>query len=116
MPNPPINHVLADNLRHFMERKGMNQTALGKASGVKQNTISLYLDPDRRMKGASGKEPSAKLTEVAMLADALGIEPWQLVRSMTESERAAYEKIEDAYRALFPGNFQPVPNGLQKAA
>jgi len=29
VPNQPINHVLADNLRHFMERKGMNQTALG---------------------------------------------------------------------------------------
>lgn len=83
---------------------------------MKQTTISLYLDPDRRLKSATGKEPSAKLTEIAMLAAALGVEPWELVRSLTPEQRDAYSRIEDAYRVLFPGNFQPLPNGVRRAA
>jgi hypothetical protein len=63
-----INQVLAANLRHFMDLRGLKQPALARLSGVKQTTISLYLDPDRRMMSASGKEPSAKLrwTDVAI--------------------------------------------------
>lgn len=116
MNQTSINAVLADNLRHFMDAKGLKQPGLAKISGVKQTTISLYLDPERRLKGASGKEPSAKLTEVAMLASALGIEVWELVRDLTPEQRLAYSKIEEAYRALFPKKNPPRSNGEDKKA
>lgn len=74
-----INQVLADNLRAAMNRAEVNQTALGKKSGVAQNTISLYLAPEKRKPSAKGKEPSGKVTEVARMAAALGIEAWQLL-------------------------------------
>jgi hypothetical protein len=45
-----------------------------------QTTISLYLSPDRRKPGKDGKAGSAKLTEVEMLARALEVEPWELLR------------------------------------
>lgn len=35
-----------------------------------------------------------------MLANALGIEPWELIRPMDGKQREVYEKIEAAYRAL----------------
>jgi len=107
MQEKPINDVLAANLQHFMEHRGLNQPALAKLSGVKQTTISLYLAPARRLEGKSGKPSSAKLTEVAMLAEALRIEPWELVRNLTAEERDAYSKIEEAFRMLHPKKTHP---------
>ncbi len=100
MEKKPINDVLAANLAHFMQARGLTQKALEGLSGVGQTTISLYLHPDRRAPGKSGKVPSAKLSEVESLANALDIEVWQLLRSLTPSEREAYEQIENAYLSL----------------
>ena len=96
----PINQVIADNLAFFMSERGMNQPQLAAASGIGQTTISLYLDPGRRMPSKSGKEPSAKVTELAQIALALGIDVWELMRAMTPEERAFHAKIEAAYRGL----------------
>lgn len=96
----PINEVIAENLAHFMSERGMNQTALAKASGVAQTTISLYLDPARRLASKSGKAPSAKVGELALLATALGVESWQLMRPMTDKEREFYDQIESAFKSL----------------
>lgn len=79
MADVDINQLLAKNLRARMDDAGVNQTALGKRSGVAQNTISLYLAPEKRKPSAKGKEPSGKLTEVARMAEALNLEPWQLL-------------------------------------
>jgi len=79
MSDLDINEVLARNLRATMKGKGVTQTALGAKSGVKQNTISLYMAPEKRKQGASGKAPSGKLTEVALMAKALDMEAWQLL-------------------------------------
>lgn len=79
MADLDINQVLADNLRAAMDRAEVNQTALGKKSGVAQNTISLYLKPEKRKPGVNGKEPSGKVTEVARMASALGLDAWQLL-------------------------------------
>ncbi len=98
-----ISHVIADNLEHFMRERGMNQTALAVASGVGQTTISLYLDPDRRLPSKSGKAPSPKVTELAQLAIALNIEAWQLMRDLNPEEREFYTRIEDAYPGLAKG-------------
>jgi len=58
MPESSLNQILADNLALHMEKKG----------------------PDRRKPGKDGKAGSAKLTEVEMLARALEVEPWELLR------------------------------------
>lgn len=102
MYTSPLNQALADNLAHLMEKKGLKQMALAKKCGVGQTTISLYLNPDRRKPGKDGKAGSAKLTEVEMLANALEVEPWELLRPMSGTQRDVYERIEAAYKALQP--------------
>lgn len=96
----PLNEALAANLKELMEKRGLTQMALAKLCGIGQTTISLYLNPERRRTGADGKPGSAKLTEVEMLAAALDVQPWELIRPMNEVEREVYKKIEDAYKAL----------------
>lgn len=96
----PINQVLAENLAHFMEEKGLKQAALSKKCGVSQRSISNYLNPEKRAAGKAGKEPSAKLSEVELIADGLEIEVWQLLRAMTDTERALYTSVERAFKEL----------------
>lgn len=96
-----INQVVAENLAHWMEAQGFaSQQALAAKSGVSQRTISNYLNPTLRDDTSSGKEPSAKVTELAKLAAALHIEVWQLLREMTPQEREFYDQIEEAYKKL----------------
>lgn len=96
----PLNQTLAANLAHHMERRGLTQMALAKKCGIGQTTISLYLSPERRKPGKDAKPGSAKLTEVEMLASALEIEPWELLRPFDGMQREVYERIEAAYKAL----------------
>lgn len=110
MTAKPINDVLAENLAHFMGARKVKQTELAERSHVAQTTISLYLNPDNRAPLASGKKPSAKLSEVESLANALGIEVWQLLRNLTAQERIAYEQIENAFRTLKPSEGAGVPH------
>lgn len=115
MSKMPINEVLARNLQYFMDQKALTQAALGEKCGVAQTTISLYLKPDRRKVGASGKAPSAKLSEVEMLANGLGVEVWELLRSMSAEERRAYDKIEQAFKTLQEAGLPPfgeLPPGI----
>lgn len=96
-----INQVVAENLAHWMEQAGFtSQQALADKSGVSQRTIANYLKPGLRDDTSSGKEPSAKVTELQKLADALHIEVWQLMRAMTPQEREFYAHIEEAYKRL----------------
>lgn len=96
-----INQVVAENLAHWMEQAGFtSQQALADKSGVSQRTIANYLKPGLRDDTSSGKEPSAKVTELAKLAAALHIEVWQLLREMTPQEREFYAHIEEAYKRL----------------
>jgi transcriptional regulator with XRE-family HTH domain len=95
-----INRVLARNLAYWMGEARLTQAALAEKAGVSQKTISNYLNPDQRVEGSKGKEPSAKLTELNNIAAALGVDLWQLLREMSESERLMYAAIEDAYIRL----------------
>jgi transcriptional regulator with XRE-family HTH domain len=96
-----INRVVAKNLAYWMQQAGnIRQTALAEKAGVSQKTISNYLNPDQRAEGGTGREPSAKLAELEKIAKALHVEVWQLLRSMSPSERAMYEAIEKAYADL----------------
>lgn len=97
-----INEVIADNLALAMRQHKTlkTQAALAEKSGVAQTTISLYLNPKKRLKSKSGKEPSAKMTELKALADALGCGVWVLLREMSERERRYYRRTEEAYAEL----------------
>ncbi|MFU2000474.1 XRE family transcriptional regulator [Bordetella avium] len=79
MKKRSINDILAANLSRLMDKHGHKQASLAKLSGIGQTTISLYLNPDRRQPSKSGKLPSAKLSEVEVLAEVLGVSPWELL-------------------------------------
>jgi transcriptional regulator with XRE-family HTH domain len=101
MARKPINAVLADNLAYFMQAKGFNQSSLGRKSKVAQRTIGNYLNPDlRQANPKTGKAPSAKLTEVEAIADALEVEVWELLRPLTPAERQFYAQIEESFQRL----------------
>lgn len=85
----PINQVLADNLSRLMRERELTQMALAAKAGMGQTTVSLYLSPERRAAGKSGKEPSAKLSEVQRLADALGVELWRLLQPQPNAAQPA---------------------------
>lgn len=96
----PLNQALAENLAYHMGEQGLTQMALAKKCGVGQTTISLYLAPARRKPGKDAKAGSAKLTEVEMLAEALEVEPWELVMPLSGVQREMYKKIKEAYKVL----------------
>lgn len=111
-PTKPINQVVAENLRYWMQEAGFeSQAALAAKSGVSQRTIGNYLNPSLRDDTSSGKEPSAKVTELEKLASALSIGVWQLMRSMTPQEREFYAQIEAAFTKLTEGQKTPQPAG-----
>ncbi len=87
MPKIPIVEVFAACLRHHMTDRGVTQAELAKRSGIGQTTISLYLRPKARGDTASGKTGSPTLANVEALADALGVEVWELLRVVTPAER-----------------------------
>lgn len=86
MGRKPINQVVAEALRFYMGDR-WNNTTLGKAAGVAPNTVKNCLSPDERQPGKSGKAPSVKLTELELLADALGVQVADLVTDATDAER-----------------------------
>lgn len=97
--------MLSENLAFWMQQRGLNaQEVLAARAGVSQRTISDYLHPENRLDSKTGKEPSAKLTEVEKLARALDIGVWDLLRDLTPKERAFYRQVEDAYRKLIDDN------------
>lgn len=110
-----INHVLAENLRHYMDRQKLTQAGLASRCGVSQRTISNYLNPGKRDAGSSGKPGSAKLTELQMLADGLGVKAWELVRRYEPGERDAYHAIESAFLQLRASAAPPIAE-TRKAA
>lgn len=81
-----INQIVASALRFYMADR-WSQTSLGKASGVAANTIGNAMSPARRATSASGKEPSIKLTELARIADALGVTVADLTSDLSDEDR-----------------------------
>lgn len=69
--------ILAFNMRQLMKRNlALNtQVKLGKASGLGQTTISYMLKPP----GDDEKETSTKLDSVESIANAFGVQTWQLL-------------------------------------
>jgi hypothetical protein len=83
----PINQVVSEALVYFMGDR-WNATTLGRRAGVSPNTVKNYREPQLREVGASGKAPSAKLTELELLATALGLEVADLVTDQSNAQRA----------------------------
>jgi hypothetical protein len=112
MRKRPINQVLAGNLAHYMRlREFASQPALAAASHVAQRTISNYLRPDLRQESKSGKEPSAKLTELEKIASALKIDVWQL---LVDGPVAIKAEPADAPEAVMLHSFRLLPPEAQK--
>lgn len=94
-----INVMLARNLRQQMEMKygNVNQSELARDASVAQKTISNILARER------GPAPSPSLTVVQKLAEALGIEAWQLLHpdpDRAEREQEFYRRIEKDFSNL----------------
>lgn len=81
-----------------MGEKSLTQMAMAAKADMAQTTVSLYLNPQRRTTGKTGKEPSAKLAEVQRLADALDVELWELLRPLSPVQRQLYRSVEAAVR------------------
>jgi transcriptional regulator with XRE-family HTH domain len=103
VPKKSINAVFAENLKRRMEAQGHSQAALAKKAGVVQRSMGNYLKPKERELGAKGKEPSAKLTEMAMVAEALGVEPWEMLIPQDNLQDVGVEKMAAELIALFRG-------------
>ena len=86
-----------------MEAAGFSQLSLGKKAGIAQRTVGNYLNPKEREAGAMGKEPSAKLTEMAMIAEALNMEPWEMLVPEASERDASIEKQVLELGALYRG-------------
>lgn len=87
MASKDVNEVVAENLRYHMNQKRESESSLARSSGVAQTTIGVYLNPERRKVSASGKLPSGKVSELALLSDALGIHVWELLIDAPEQSR-----------------------------
>ena len=94
MSTQTITETLAANLAYFMKQKGMVQAKLAAASGLGQTTISLYLNPDKRKDTSKGAAPSPTLAKVDALAQALGIELWELLRPLTPAQRDLIRSVD----------------------
>jgi hypothetical protein len=114
MEEPRINQVLAEALAFYMRRHWTN-VSLAKASGVAEGTIRNYLSPEKRAAGKSGKHPSAKLTELAQIADAMGLRVEDLVRDATDAERAAILRQRAAEHYQQTGTLPPWAPGPEAA-
>lgn len=94
-----IENLFAINLRAATRARGLNIKSLAAKSGVGTGTVGRLLNG----------ESSATLRNVYALAKALRLEPWQMLtesldannppmlRAVSETEKALYEKIEQLF-------------------
>lgn len=87
MAGDSIVHVVARSLDWHMRKAKLNETTLGEKAGVSPRTVANFLRPEKRQISASGKVPSGKLTELEMIASALGVAFVDLVTDMTPAAR-----------------------------
>jgi len=83
---------------------------LGALSGVAPNTVSNFLNPDKREPSASGKQSSGKLAELEMLCHALGTDVPGLLSHENvdkQAQRLSHRAVEDTPTAAEVGGRQP---------
>lgn len=123
MDKLPITETLAINLAYFMKQTGIAQGALAKSCRLGQTTISLYLNPDKRKPSATGKESSPTLARVSLLAEALGVELWELVCPLSPAERGLLRSLNAVIAEQTPAASQkalperkPTPKRVRRAS
>lgn len=101
--------LLAKNLRALKMGHVQLKTemAIAKAAGVAQSSVHLMLNPgSRRTPTTSGKAPSPVLRDVEKVANAFGLQTWQLlidpemlgevIAAALSGKAATNEKLESA--------------------
>lgn len=90
MTSPSLNRILADSLNALMSARQLSNSKLAAMSGVAEATIRNYRKASAETeRTSSGKERSAKLAEVELLARALRIHPLALLTHPEEHHRRA---------------------------
>lgn len=108
MDRKPITEILAENLATAMAEHPFikNQNALAKKSGIAQTSIGLMLNPGSRAPTQRGRLPSPTLAQIDAVADALGLQAWQLIfpdpnhHRISQREGELYQSIEESMREL----------------
>lgn len=104
MGRDDIKALLARNLAAAMAPTyGTNQSALAKAAGVSQKTVSNILRPLKTEAGVVEDTSGATIVVLDKLATVLGLKPWQLLHphpDQAKREMDLYRKIEENYRQL----------------
>ena len=103
-----IVNVLARNLKRLMDEHlpPLPQNELARKSGVRQTSIGLMLNPEKREPTKSGKIPSPTVAQVEKVARVLHKEAWQLLHPdpnqapLSASERRRYETFEAAMKSM----------------
>lgn len=81
--------VLAKSLKRFMQRAGIkNPTALARKAKISHSHIRRYLK----------MESAATVDMLDALADALDVEPWELLTDSDAMRREAIERLLDPKR------------------
>lgn len=104
-----INRIVAEALAwHMQHAQGgpISNRALAERCKLSEGTIRNILRPEDRAPSAKGKEPSVKITELAMIAAALGVEVVDLVQDMDPDAREKRRRAGLALQVLL-GNSQP---------
>lgn len=107
MSQSTINRIVADALAWHMDKAGVTAQQLGRKAKVSDRTVANFLFPDRRAAGSKGKEPSGKLTELALIAEALGVEFADLVTEATPEQREERRRLTLAAHVLRTGQVPP---------
>lgn len=106
MADDSIVHVVARAIDWHMKRLKLTESALGEKAGVSPRTVGNFLRPEKREISASGKVPSGKLTELEMIAKALGVSFVDLVQDQTPEAREQQARVQLAMQ-LLAGVAQP---------
>jgi transcriptional regulator with XRE-family HTH domain len=93
--------LLRNSLSQIMDRRGWNQTELAKAIGKHPPHISRMLSPE-------AADP--RLDTVVEIAEALGFQPWELLKP--EGAASSPPPIKEAYEAI--GRALGLPTASQK--
>lgn len=117
MGKESVVHVVARSLAKHMEERGLSAKSLGKKAGLSPRTVGNFLKPAYRQASASGKQPSGKLTELEMIAQALGVSFVDLVTDNGAEIAEQRRRLQDALAILSGTPASPPPDKqLDKAA
>ncbi len=94
----------------------MSQPGLSKASGIAQTSVSLLLNPQNRAPGKEGRIGSPTLAQVETVADALGVEAWELICPMSGEQWIVYQAAQQMHQAILGQKTAPAPTEKQAPA